>query len=209
MKYEILSVRINKPNNKLIGKEGGSLVGITERNFIFQLKKKNEKALEYVIAQYGGLIKAIVRKHLYNLESYQEDCINDILLGVWNNIDSFDSNKNTFKNWLAGVSKYKSIDYKRKYLKDLEQESLTDTHFEVKAQDNALQELIKNQLSEEMEDLLSCLKSEDRELFLKLYVEEKEIDWVSKETGLKKEIIYNRISRGKRKLQKNIVERGL
>ncbi len=179
---------------------------ITENNFVSQLKKRNEKALEYVLNNYGWIVKTVVKKHLHNLERYQEECINDVFLGVWNNIYSFDKNKSTFKNWIAGISKYKSIDYKRKYLKDLEQQSLTN--FELKMEDNSLNEIIKKELSEDLEVLLNCLKSEDKDLFLKLYVEEKDIDSISKETGLKRDIIYNRISRGKRKLKKNMIERG-
>ena len=51
-------------------------------------------------------------------------------------------------------------------------------------------------------DMLNCLKEKDKDLFYKLYVEEKEISDVSSETGLKKDVIYNRLSRGKKKIQK-------
>jgi len=39
-------------------------------------------------------------------------------------------------------------------------------------------------------------------LFYKLYVEEKEVKDVSFETGLKRDVIYNRLARGKKKIQK-------
>ena len=39
---------------------------INEENFIIQLRRKNEKALDYVIDNYGWIIKSIVKKHLYN-----------------------------------------------------------------------------------------------------------------------------------------------
>ena len=97
---------------------------ITEENFIEELKHKNEEALEYVIKQYGWIIKAIVRKQLYNLQGYHEECINDILMGIWNNINQFDSRRNNFSNWVAGISKYKTFDYMRKYLRDLENKEL-------------------------------------------------------------------------------------
>ncbi|MGF7186815.1 DNA-directed RNA polymerase specialized sigma24 family protein [Desulfitispora alkaliphila] len=71
----------------------------------------------YVIDNYGGLIKSIVGKHLYNLQHLHEECLDDVLLAVWDNIDSFYPEKNSFKNWVAAIAKYKSIDYKRKYLK--------------------------------------------------------------------------------------------
>ncbi|MBO3444474.1 RNA polymerase subunit sigma-70, partial [Clostridium sp. CCUG 7971] len=39
---------------------------------------------------------------------------------TWGNIKSFDKNKNNFKNWICAISKYKAIDYKRKYLSKIE-----------------------------------------------------------------------------------------
>lgn len=179
---------------------------ITEDNFVLQLKKRNEKALEYVIDNYGWIIKSVVKKHLYNLESHQEECINDILLGIWNNIYSFDENKSTFKNWAAGISKFKTIDCRRKYLRDLQNENID--YVEIAAEDNAYKEVTKKEINKDLDELLSCLKNEDKELFLKLYVEEQDINYISKQTGLKKDVIYNRVSRGKRKLKKmfNIIE---
>jgi RNA polymerase sigma-70 factor (ECF subfamily) len=70
-------------------------------------------------------------------------------------------------------------------------------------------ELLKHELDKDLEELLNCLKSQDKELFLKLYVEEQDIELVSKQMGLKKAVIYNRLSRGKLKLKENwsILER--
>ena len=58
--------------------------------------------------------------------------------------------------------------------------------------------------------MLSFLKPSDRELFLELYVEEKTVAQVSEETGIKKEVIYNRLSRGKEKIRRQFrAERGV
>lgn len=172
---------------------------IGEGNFVKQLRKKNEKALDYVIDTYGWIIKSIVKRHLYNLSNIQDECINDILLGIWNNINSFDENKSEFKNWVAGISKFKSIDYKRKYLKGLKYENIDDLNISIS--DNAHEDIIQDELDDEIKDMLNCLKEKDRDLFYKLYVEEKEIDIITKETGLKRDVIYNRISRGKKKIK--------
>lgn len=173
---------------------------VSEENFINQLKMKNEKALDYILEEYGFIIKATVNKHLYNLKNVQDECINDILMAVWYNIDSFDENRSEFKNWLAGVCKYKCIDYKRKYLKDLLYENIDDLNISV--EDTIHNEIVNKELDEELEVMLNCLKPQDRELFLKLYVEENDINSISKTTGLKRDVIYNRISRGKRKIKK-------
>ncbi|WP_160688246.1 sigma-70 family RNA polymerase sigma factor [Clostridium sp. C2-6-12] len=183
---------------------------IKEENFITQLSKRNEKALEYLIDNYGWVVKSIVHKHLYNLKNVQDECINDIFLGIWNNIDSYDENKSEFKNWLAGIAKFKCIDYKRKYLKGIEYENIENLEISVK--DTTDEVLIKNELNDEINEILNCLNEKDRALFYKLYVEEKEINDVSEEIGLKRDVIYNRLSRGKKKIQKlfNLAEsRGL
>lgn len=174
-------------------------MGINEGNVVQHLKKRNEKALDFIISNYGGLMKSIVKKHLYQLEHVQDDCMNDILLAVWDNIDKFCEEKNTFKNWLAAIAKYKSIDYKRKYLRLLEQESIDEKNLE-----SALtvdKRIIENELSYEFESLLNNLSKEDKELFIKYYVEEKDVDSIVREVGIKSSVIYNRLSRGRRKLR--------
>ena len=171
---------------------------INEENFIIQLRKRNEKALDYVIDNYGWIIKSIVKKHLYNLQIVQDECINDVLIGIWNNIDTFDENKSEFKNWVAGIAKFKSIDYKRKYLKGLEYENIDDLNISVS---ESTYEILENELSLDVEEMLNCLNEKDRDLFYKLYVEEIEVNKISEETGMKRDAIYNRVSRAKKKIR--------
>lgn len=99
---------------------------INEDNFVEQLKFRNEKALEYVIDNYGRIVKSIVKKHLFSLQDYQEECINDVFLAVWENIESYRPMRSSFVNWIAGIARYKAIDYKRKYLKRIQTENLED-----------------------------------------------------------------------------------
>jgi len=172
---------------------------ISEENFIHQLKLKNEEALSYILEQYGWIIKSTVKKHLYNLESLQGECINDILMAVWYNIHSFDESRSEFKNWLAGVAKYKCIDYKRKHLKNLSHEDVDN--LDISVEDNALNGVLSNELNKDLDSMLNYLKKEDKDLFLKLYLEEKDMEQVCFETGMKREVIYNRLSRAKKKIK--------
>lgn len=174
---------------------------IDELNYIDQLRMKNEKALEYVIDNYGWIIKTVVKKHLYNLTNVQEECINDILLGIWNNISSFNKEKSDFKNWVAGIAKFKCIDYKRKYLRDLENGNLENITLSAK---DFTEDLLKNEISEEIQSILNCLGEKDKDIFYKLYVEEMDMQQVIKETGIKQANIYNRLSRAKKKIKQRV-----
>ncbi len=86
---------------------------INENNYIQQLRLHDESALMYVIDQYGALLMSVIRKHLFRLPDMQEECLDDVLMGVWQHIDSFDQERNSFKNWIAAIARYQSIDYLR------------------------------------------------------------------------------------------------
>ncbi|MBS5883828.1 MAG: sigma-70 family RNA polymerase sigma factor [Clostridium sp.] len=173
---------------------------INEENFIMHLLNKNEKALDYLIDVYGGLIKSIVNKHLYSLNDYKDECVNDILLAVWNGVDKYDESKGDFKNWLAAVCKYKCIYYKRKYLNISIIEENIDS-IEVKAEDNIEKKMKREELKNEIESLLSALKPRDRDIFISYYINEEKIQDIARNNSVKEEVIYNRISRGKKKIK--------
>ncbi len=173
---------------------------IGKYNFIQQLKLRNENALMYVIDEYGGLIMSVIRKHLFGLPERQEECFDDVLLKIWQNISDFDESKNTFKNWSAAIAKYRAIDYLRQYQKEPVTVDIEDAV--IAREDRLLTKLIDREISKEAEAMLSCLTPSDRELFMKLYVEEQSMEEISRETGMKKDVIYNRLSRGKKKIRK-------
>lgn len=172
---------------------------INKENYITQLRRYDEKALEFVLEEYGGLLMSIIRKHLFCLPGLQEECMNDVLFKIWKHIDQFDENRNSFKNWIAGIARYQAIDYLRKHLRELELMNLDE--IEEGREDEQLVKFIEEEISDEVEAILACLNQEDRAIFLKLFYEDKDVEEVSREIGLKKEIIYNRVSRGKRKIR--------
>ena len=59
---------------------------VTEDNFIPLLCRKKEKALEYCMIHYGGLVKAVIHKYLGNLPHLEEECQNDVFFAVLNPI---------------------------------------------------------------------------------------------------------------------------
>lgn len=174
---------------------------INESNFVAQLRLRNEKALLYVIDTYGDLLVSIIRKHFFAIPEMEEECLNDVLLKIWQNIESFDDSKNSFKNWAAAIATYRSIDYLRKYQREMYRMDIEEA--DIPQEDTALAGLLEKEISEDMDRLLGCLNPSDRELFLRLYVEEESVEQISQDTGMEKAVIYNRVSRGKKKIRKN------
>ena len=159
------------------------------------IKKKKEKGMEHLIDNYRGIITAIVRRHLGVLINYEEECVDDALLSIWDNIKSFDNSKNSFKNWICAISKYKAIDYKKKYLSKIEYMDMSETIYYIDEQ------LLKSEIEEEVNDILSHLNESDRTLFKQHYLEGHTL----KEIAFKNNIsVYNRISRGRKKIRERI-----
>lgn len=173
---------------------------ITEENFMKQLKNKNEKAMEYVITTYGWLVKSIVSAKLKLLPNDQEDCMNEIFWAVWTHADCYKKEKGSFANWIAGVAKYKCIDYYRKHGRHDPCENIDN--MDIIARETAEDSIQQIWLEEEFERLISCLSEVDKEVFRKFFWEEKEIELVSIETGIKKANLYNHLSKGKKKIRK-------
>ena len=84
-----------------------------DNDLIKQLKKKNPKALDYIFNKYGNLIFKVSYSILNN-RTLIEECVNDVLLNIWNNIDSFNKGDEKFKAWIIVMTKYTSIDMLRK-----------------------------------------------------------------------------------------------
>lgn len=177
---------------------------ISDESLARLISKGNEAAFEELVRLYGGLIKSIVHYHLRDISMWQEDCINDVLLKIWQNIHRFDPDKSTLKNWIGAVAKYRAIDYKRRYCKALMQGELNENTADRRAE----AELIRSETEEEIESLLAALSPEDREIFRKRYILDIPIEEIAKSYNKTTGYIYNRLSRGRKKLRNLFAAKG-
>ena len=127
---------------------------ITQKNFVEKLKRRNEKALEYVIREYGGYVKAAVNHNLAGLPEEMEECMDDVFLDVWEHIERFDAAKGSFRNWIISIARFRSIE-------------------------------------------------EERQILLRYYAEEEDVDVLAEEYGVSDSAIYSKVSRAKKKVRKN------
>lgn len=58
---------------------------MTDRELIELYNKRDEKAVTYTKQNYGRLLTGLARNFLHS-EQDAEECVNDVLLAVWNNI---------------------------------------------------------------------------------------------------------------------------
>lgn len=163
-----------------------------DKKIISGIKNKKEPYLSEFINKYGGVLKASIVKTIGNRDDLVIEILNDTLLAIWDNIDYFDENRSSFKNWCAGVAKYKAIDAIRK----------ENRHESIDL------DKVKNNISieedfsvDESGEILSLLDPEDRDIFKKLFIEGYSYDDLSNITEIPKDRLYNKVSRSKKKLK--------
>jgi len=80
-----------------------------------RLHERDPKALEALISKYSREIFYFIRLVLDGVGVAQdaEECVNDLFVTVWQEIDTFDSTRGTLRTWLTMRAKYIALDRRR------------------------------------------------------------------------------------------------
>lgn len=179
---------------------------VNEENFLAELKGKNPLAIEFIVHEYGALIKSVLHPYLRGSQQALEECFNDILLALWNHAEQFDDKKSQFKSWLCAIARYRAIDTLRRETKHRERFLPIDDESNMDWLDRVLRAEQTDGGEEEafgeLKKLLGCLSEADRDLFFRRYVSEQSVEEIAAEKKMKPSLIYSRISRGRKKMKR-------
>lgn len=179
---------------------------INDDNFIMKLKMKNPRALEYTVNKYSALVNGVVRSVIgvFQREEEIEECIADIFIGIWENSEKFKGDKNNFKSWVAGISKFKAIDYYRKIKKSTTYDEATGE--EVDKSINIEEEVILSMSSKESLSIINSLKEPDRSIFIMKFIYGYNSKKISSILGLTVSSIDTKVSRARVKIKREYYE---
>ncbi|WP_068613256.1 sigma-70 family RNA polymerase sigma factor [Paenibacillus tuaregi] len=166
----------------------------SEDDILQQIRNRDEKAIASIIQSYGGLLSAIIRRYVHFNQQEYEECLDDVLLAAWQNINSFDPEKNTLKQWIAAIAKYRAIDYQRKMVRNQQQ----FTHTEIT---DDLYKAEPMSLYQDVDEVLDHLSPVERAVFVKYYLEGVPSREMAEEMKVKETRIHNKLSRGRKKLR--------
>lgn len=177
---------------------------VTDKNFIQELRQKNPAALDYMLDNYGNLIYKIAYMNLSSKE-FSEECVNDVLMKAWINIDSYDYSDDKFKNWIAAIAKYTSIDKLRKERKHFDNVPDEDLNISSK------EEIESNYINKEefllVKKYIMQFKEIDRNIFIQRFFMNKSLKEVGVMFNMTSKAVNLRIIRARKRLAE-IIERG-
>lgn len=84
-----------------------------------RLQQRDPEALETLISRYSREVYYFIRLVLDGVGVAQdaEECVNDLFVAVWQEIETFDPERGTLRTWLTMRSKYIALDRRRQLLR--------------------------------------------------------------------------------------------
>jgi len=170
---------------------------ICNEDLINKLKTKDLKALEYLIDNYSNFVFKVSYSVLNNLES-SEECTNDVMLKVWDNINSFKGDINQFPKWLVVITKRQGIDILRKEKKHKNNIVLED---KIIYYTKGAEEEVHEKISvENINEKVMTLDKNSREVILRKSFKGETVKDISRELGISASAVSNRLLRARKKL---------
>jgi RNA polymerase sigma-70 factor (ECF subfamily) len=171
---------------------------ISNEKLITKLKAKELKALEYLIDNYSNFVFKVSYSVLNNLES-SEECTNDVMLKVWDNINSFKGDITQFPKWLVVITKRQAIDMLRKEKKHKNNIVLED---KIMYYSKGVEEEVQEKISvENINKKVQALDRNSREVILRKSFKGETVNDISKELGISVSAVSNRLLRARKKLR--------
>lgn len=172
---------------------------VTSENFIQELKNRNPDALDYVLDTFGNLIYKICYMNL-NSKELSEECVNDVLMKVWENINNYSYPENKFKNWVATISKYTSIDKLRKEKRHFN--TLPDENIVLSSKEEIEDSYINREDLNLVKKYICQFKELDKNIFIQRFFMNKSLKEIGDLYKLSPKAVNLRILRARKKVKK-------
>lgn len=169
-----------------------------DEEIIERIKKKDYAALEELLAVYGDSMLRTIHSVLSQPHevSERQDVANEVFYEVWQKIAAYQPERSRLITWLLLISRSRAIDQKRKLNKRSLEEKPVDE------QELAIEEspLTKETFLCFIEDLEAL----DQRIFLLYYFYQESPETIAEQTDLNVSAIYNRLSRGRKRLKERM-----
>lgn len=169
---------------------------VDESKLLRQLKRKQENSINKAIEIYTPYLSTV----LYNMVGNElpkediEEIISDVFVMIWKNAEYIDLEKGTIRSYISASARNFAL---KRLNKKSEYTSIDDV--ELPDPTNFTDDCFRN---EQLWKAVMKLGEPDNEIFVRYYKFDERLKDISKVTGLNISTIKSKLSRGKRKLKR-------
>ncbi|WP_325906614.1 sigma-70 family RNA polymerase sigma factor [Enterococcus innesii] len=171
---------------------------VQDEEIIERIKKKDYAGLEELLAVYGDSMLRTIHSVLSQPHevSERQDVANEVFYEVWQKIAAYQPERSRLITWLLLISRSRAIDQKRKLNKRSLEEKPVDEQ-ELAIEDSPL-------TKENFLGFIEDLEALDQRIFLLYYFYQESPETIAEQTDLNISAIYNRLSRGRKRLKERM-----
>ncbi len=177
-----------------------------DNTIILLLKTDASQGLYEATKKYGGLVKGICIKILHNRVEDIEECIADTFVSLWKNVNSIDFNKGALKGYIASIARNTAINRYNK-LKREQTDYIQNNDFV--SEEDLEDEIARKSDSVILQELINDMGEPDKEIFIRRFFLFERVKDIASRLQLTIKTVDNKLFRGKQKLRKQLIERGI
>ncbi|MBR3524319.1 MAG: sigma-70 family RNA polymerase sigma factor [Lachnospiraceae bacterium] len=166
---------------------------MTDETVIKRISSGDEKALAAIMDKYSRLLWKCASSVLGSSEADIEECVADVFISIWRDPGQYDPGRGKLSTLLCTMARSRALDRLRSIRARREESSelLPETA------DEGPEDTVDHGIDE----CLSKLSEEDREIVKRRYYHEQKPTEIAKDVGMDKKKVENRLFRSKQKLK--------
>lgn len=177
---------------------------IEAADLLRRLQRKNTKALEQAVAQYGAYVMAIIRNRSRGVLTAedQEEIASNVFLSLWRGAKGI--TRGQLRPWLGAVARNRTTDAMRRKQVFVPLEDDTPVLL-----GELWERMYETQRCEAVQKALLALSDEDREIFYRFYDLAQTTAQIAEDLHLNASTVRSRLLRGRQTLRKQLCKGGM
>lgn len=183
---------------------------MTDYELIQQIIHNPDVGIQQAIGQYGALVNGVVIKMLGTSNKLDvQECVSNVFIKLWKHSERFDASKGSLKGYIVAIARNEALSKLKALQKDNLHESLENMENDIGVEMDMTSELASKLNGQLIDELVGDLKEPDRQIFIRRYYWGERIKAIAKIMHLEEKFIENRLYLSKRKLRKELIEKGV
>ena len=171
-----------------------------DKKLLELIKKHPNRGMNLLMNEYGGLVFFVVQKRIPDNINDIEECVSDVFIDFYSNINSVDLNKGSIKAFLITIATRRAIDTYRRNSVHREVYSLDDEdsyiEYMLLKEKNDPEELaIQKNDEDRLLQAVESLGEPDSQILYRRYFMQQSVKEVAETLGMKSNSVSKRITR--------------